>query len=441
MTPKNARSESGQILVVFSVVLVALLGLTALAVDGGMVYSDRRAAQNAADTSALAGAGAAAQYFENHSIRWDNFTCGNSNVIAAINQAKSKAIDSAAANFYNIDTDVSDVNGVTVDCTIEDHGSYKDKYLDIRTYVTAKTNTSFAHLFYSGELKNSVEAVVRVRPRVSLAYGYAVMSLASTCGQNSGGVYYDGTSELKINGGGVFSNSCMTVNGTPTINVNGPIQFTSGSIPAGDVSKFINQKPVPAAESVPTELYPAPDCSSVPLHPNGVDAIKSSGTYDPGRYDEIKLTSTDDVTLRPGLYCITGSHGIAVSGNLSNDPSQGGVTIYVEQGGVSISGGNVHLYSPVTVSDPADGIAGMLIYMADGNTNPVNVEGNANTSYKGTIYSPSGSVEIGGATGTFPTFSTQLIGQLVKLHGNATIDINFNPGENSQYDPRLDMYK
>lgn len=435
------RKESGQILVVFSVVLVALLGLTALAVDGGMVYSDRRAAQNVADTAALAGAGAAAQYFENHAVRWDNFTCSGADVIGAINAAKSQAISSAGNNFFTIDTNVSDSHGVTVDCNIINHGSYKDKYFDVRTYITAKTNTSFAHLFYSGEMVNTVEAVVRLRPRTSLAYGYAVMSLSDDCGTNAGGVYYDGNSSLKINGGGVFSSSCMTVNGSPLINVSGPLQFSSGTIPAGDLANYTNQQPVPAGEAVPIDVFPPPDCSSVPLHPDGFSSIAASGTYNPGRYDEIKLVSSDDVVLNPGLYCVTGSHGIAVSGDLSNDPAAGGVTIYVEQGSVSISGGVVRLYAPTVATSAAQGISGMLFYMAEGNANPLKVEGNSDTAYKGTIYAPSGTVEIGGTSGTSPTFTTQLIAQIVKLHGTANIDINFQPVESAQYDPKLDMYK
>ena len=49
-------SESGQILILLAVGIVALLGFTALAIDGGAVFFDRRSAQNAADAAALAGA-------------------------------------------------------------------------------------------------------------------------------------------------------------------------------------------------------------------------------------------------------------------------------------------------------------------------------------------------------------------------------------------------
>ena len=55
MNPKRRTDrESGQVLVLFGVMLVALLGMGALAVDGGLLYAQRRGLQNAADAASLA---------------------------------------------------------------------------------------------------------------------------------------------------------------------------------------------------------------------------------------------------------------------------------------------------------------------------------------------------------------------------------------------------
>ncbi|MFO3797605.1 MAG: pilus assembly protein TadG-related protein, partial [Anaerolineales bacterium] len=48
--------EKSQALLLIALAMLALLGLTAIAIDGGNVYRDRRHAQNAADTAALAAA-------------------------------------------------------------------------------------------------------------------------------------------------------------------------------------------------------------------------------------------------------------------------------------------------------------------------------------------------------------------------------------------------
>ncbi len=53
---QDIRSHKGQVLVVVALALVALVGITALAVDGGSLYAERRKMQNAADAGALAGA-------------------------------------------------------------------------------------------------------------------------------------------------------------------------------------------------------------------------------------------------------------------------------------------------------------------------------------------------------------------------------------------------
>lgn len=56
MSNKNTKRESGQILVFVVLFIVGLFAMLALVLDGGNTYSKRRAAQNAADAGALAGA-------------------------------------------------------------------------------------------------------------------------------------------------------------------------------------------------------------------------------------------------------------------------------------------------------------------------------------------------------------------------------------------------
>ena len=50
------RHERGQVLVIAVLALVGLIGITGLAIDGSAAYTDRRRAQNAADSAALAAA-------------------------------------------------------------------------------------------------------------------------------------------------------------------------------------------------------------------------------------------------------------------------------------------------------------------------------------------------------------------------------------------------
>lgn len=57
MKPQGAaRRESAQVVALFAVALVAILAMVGVTLDGGMLYVQRRTAQNAADAAALAGA-------------------------------------------------------------------------------------------------------------------------------------------------------------------------------------------------------------------------------------------------------------------------------------------------------------------------------------------------------------------------------------------------
>jgi len=53
---ESGSEQSGQVLVLFALTLVALLAALAVILDGGRVYAERRATQNAADAAAMAGA-------------------------------------------------------------------------------------------------------------------------------------------------------------------------------------------------------------------------------------------------------------------------------------------------------------------------------------------------------------------------------------------------
>src|SRR5512139_2848387 len=113
MQTKSNLSERGQAIVLIVLAIIALLGFTALAVDGSLVYSDRRWAQNAADASALAGAGAAAEYLENNFVYnlgspWSGSgnTCSGVAGASAV-QGIHAAIARASENDYNLP------NGIT----------------------------------------------------------------------------------------------------------------------------------------------------------------------------------------------------------------------------------------------------------------------------------------------------------------------------------------
>jgi len=83
MENKIKPTESGQALVLIVLEIVGLFGFAALAIDGGMVYADRRYVQDASDASSLAGA-AAAVSIENSAMSFQQWNCGNARMYNAL---------------------------------------------------------------------------------------------------------------------------------------------------------------------------------------------------------------------------------------------------------------------------------------------------------------------------------------------------------------------
>ena len=430
------KSEAGQVMVFLAVGFVLLMGIVALVIDGGMLYSDRRHAQNAADAAALAGGSGAAYHMRVNGMNYTSFLCGSSGVINTQSAAEHQAIIIAGQNDYVIDADISDNHGVSAVCENQDKGSYHDKHIDVITKITRETDTNFAHLFYPEPLINQVEAVTRIYPPAPLAFGKAIVALDdSPCSGNSTGVVFSGSSTTTISGGGVWSNGCLTGNGSEfsvTV-INGEVGYAGSS--TGTITNI-----QPAPQHIPAVLpgystdVNEPNCVGLP---NRTAPSHGDVTLQSGIYDEIHWTG-GNLTLNPGLYCISGSKGMNIQGgSLIGD----GVTIFLQTGGVTVNGAvtPVDLRAPVESPDPSPAVPGILMYMALGNSSQIKINGNSTSFYLGTVYAPDGELFFSGSAGTNPTFNTQLIGNKVEVSGGALIDINFSDDENYENPPYMDL--
>ena len=215
-------SERGQILVLLVLAMIGMLGLTALAVDGGMVYADRRYMQSAADAATLAGAGRVGDGIEAldmDDLQW-NCTALNSSITAAYQDTKDKA----ATNDYEIDKNTNlgtgeNNHGMKITC------SQTGKYVDVMVMLTNDTTTSFVQMFTGGPMRNTVTSITRVEPGINAGGNYAIVSLSKYCGNNKnvptafGGTKLSGTTDVKVITGGIWSNSCLDAAGGPDVTV------------------------------------------------------------------------------------------------------------------------------------------------------------------------------------------------------------------------------
>jgi Flp pilus assembly protein TadG len=131
--PLDARRADGQILVVFALSLITLLGFAGLAVDGGSTFAQQRSQQTATDLAALAGA---------------NDYLVNGNTTLATDRARSVA----AANGYTHGADgaivavaIDTSNGIGFTVTISaPHHNAMAAVLGMPTWTVTTTGTALA---------------------------------------------------------------------------------------------------------------------------------------------------------------------------------------------------------------------------------------------------------------------------------------------------------
>lgn len=431
------RSETGQVFAILVLVLAGLIGFTALAIDGGMVYSERRRAQNAADSGVLAAALAKIQSQNLHT--------------AALNRTTSNGYESSwgPCDPAGADCTLGTGSRWTVEVTNPPRvGDFAGDPDYIRVVIRTEVETAFAHMFFKDELRTTVEAVSRVWPVQNIVPGYALYGATKT---ECKGVWFAGTGDTSITGGSVFSNSdadsvsCESgvVDGTGDITV-GPAPANIQVVGGFDLGGSGSVSPMPVDEGVPQDNLrpmPAPDCSGLPdFGTKSVNAGKSE-TLDPGRYSSISFKAGASVTLNPGMYCIYGSKGFTGNGGSIGGS---GIMIYLQDGGFDLGGNSLVALTAEDDSgvlvDPSDNDwRGMLVYVDPNNSNPVTLTGNTGTSYTGTVFAASSDCTINGTGDNIGLLSSQIICNTVKITGTALVNIDYNPDQAYSLPPAIDL--
>jgi hypothetical protein len=439
----NNKNEKGQIIIILALGLVAILGFTALALDGSMIYKERRADQSTADSAALAGAGAAAQSLKN--AQPTDFYCGGSlagtatevAILAAMDAAQSSAIvDNVVLRQAYNETDFPTGNGVLVSCKTDEFGSY----LDVRVMVSTVADTNFARVVGTNQLSTRVEATARVYPRQPAAYGNAIVSLSNSCGP-LGGIDFGGNSTVHINYGGVFSNSCLYAGGSTAVTIEGGTASYYSTYTGGCPGAIVSDAaacPIKVTKKLPSLNIKVPQCTNAAY----VNA-PSSGTMNPGNYKGISAGTKDTLILNPGLYCLKGD----LSANADALLRAEGVTFYMYSGGVHFNGtAEIHLLAATCEPDVCGVpgvIPGLLMYIDPANQATVILNGSSENEFQGTIYGPSANFKLNGsADNTTPAdFNTQIIGNKVEFVGDVNLMMNMKSAELYQQPAWIELLK
>src|ERR1700730_962825 len=400
-----ARRPSGQTFVLVSIALVVLIGVAALAVDVGDLWTTRRLMQSAADSGAVAGA--------------DEIALGGN----------SSAITAAAkdATSHNGFTDGAARAGTSNTVTVAVHnpptsGPFEANSNAVEVDVSQSQPTYFMNALGWQAVPVSTTAVA-----VTLGSGSCIYSLdphasgattvGGTASVNSACGLYDNSdisSALIVSGGGTITAPLVGVVGGTTVNGGGSTPPTTGIAQFGDPLAYI------AAPS-------SGSCAS--FSTQSLSGSYSAQTFCGG----IKINAGATVTFSPGLYIINGG-GMTINGGAT--VSGTGVTFYLtgankaSAGPKNYAGININSTATVNLSAPCNssggGIPGMLFFQDRSITTGVGstINGSASSTFSGAIYFPTTSLSYAGSSAA--NGFTLLVADTLSFLGNSSVGNNYS---------------
>ncbi|MEX1247163.1 MAG: pilus assembly protein TadG-related protein [Anaerolineales bacterium] len=396
-------AESGQILVLVVILLVALIGIVGLAVDGGLLLAARRSAQNAADNAALAGAYA---------------ICTEAAVVPAAQAVASQNGFSDSDPKVIVTVNFPPLSGLNIG---------DDEYIEV--IINAQHTPGLIQVLYSGAFEVTARAVAKCKQTspAPLGDGNGLIVLHPSDARALDG---SGNPTLIVIGG-VYVNSSSS--SALRLTGNAVVSASDGIAIVGNYSTWGPGATAPApVTGAPAMIDPLLTLAD-PARPAGecIDSTGGKRTINPGVYCQISVTGGGTLTMNPGLYYIEGGD-FSVSGNSSVTGTD--VLIYSTEGSVDLTGGGTFNLTAPTSGD----YEGLLLFTSRTNTEDIVITGGSASTFGGTIYSPAGILKLSGGSGSL-SLDAQVIVNKLQISGSAGINVEYdsslgyNPGEGSKY--------
>ncbi len=408
---KRTKSEKGQaiILIVFSI--IGIIGLTALTVDGGIAYADRRSAQGAADAAAWA-AGLANSRGES---------------VADIAQA---AMDVADQNGYVDDGIRSDVTVEVIDDPSGLCPAGASPNRQITVTINSYVDTFFAPVIGVERVTNTVAAITRacgIR-HSGIFGGNAVVGLNSSgtnCAYDSGN---SNSTKWIIKNGGLHSNGCAFSKNAASVTFDPGycVSAVKGAM-GGFVGKECPGTPAPYTQDYIDSIMPPNPCTG---------AIKN-GVYAGGGIVQVP----GQTTFSDGVYCISDMDSLT-----KKDIVLSNATLYVTDMNFSLkfAGGGGFSGTP-SYTGPYAGLYMVVAQTSLAGANNCDqymwYRGNGSGMVYGTILAPTACIDWRGNAET--TIKSQIIGYNITGNGTADLIIDYRDTQNYRppEDPTIELVR
>ena len=381
-------------LVWVSILMLAIVGFVALAIDGARAVSARHHLQTAADAAALAAAlnlvdDTGSDYAGTRRIAHD---------IAAAHSVAGAALTLAA-------NDANDAGGdVVIGRWDEDERSFtpdtgSPNAVQVTVRRTAASGNGelpfvFGGLFglTGGDFIASAVALLEIdTPYIIVLDESAQAAMA-----------LGGSAKLIVDDGSVHVNSSAScaaeIKGssgldTPEITVVGDVCGADDI--SGDIDTDGEVKPDPFGHLLPDSAAWDAFRDGLPKPKGAGGKINGGGVHSPGHYPQGLRMTGGNASLQPGSY-LFGGNGVRMSGgSLQGD----GVTIFLDAGAACDIGGNASVF----LSPPGAGTyAGMTLFSHPANTadDTVSLGGGGDVDIKGVVYVPEGGLAMSGNAGS-----------------------------------------
>jgi hypothetical protein len=440
--------ERGQALILIALAAVGLFAVTGLAIDGSAKFSDRRHAQNAADTAALAAALAKSNALENPSLSSTPVECPassppysdvcNALLDAGLNRADSNGYDD------NLVSNTVEVYSPPIS------GAYAGDDSYVQVIITSYVDTYFARVIGINQTRNIVEAVALAKKGGPLGDGAMIVAYdpdpncSSGGGSGGGSVDVSGNGTVNLYGGGIFVNSDESC-GFSIPNC-ADLNIYSGGINSAASVDNIDQDgcSTTATENLGQDPVIIPDDVDIPDEPSECTQLATAyktGANEwhitPGYYSDFPQANINgniipankqDIIMDPGIYCV--GQDIKWSGQtFTSLDGSSGVTLYLRSG----ADFDLNINSPITLYAPDSGSEydGYII-IQDGTPTSIgscHVAGGSYLNIEGTVFAPYCDITVNGGNDSNAQINAQLVGWNIKLNGNNTINFNYDPSK------------
>lgn len=398
--------QRGQAFLVVVAGLVALLGIGALAIDIGLLWSTRRQMQSAADAGAMAGADAIA-------------------ISASSANVASSAKTATAQNGFT-DGSTTTRSSKTVSVAVNNPpaaGAFATNSNAVEVTVSQVQPTYFMRVLGLSSVPVISDAVAITVSGGSCVYALdpsaaGTITVSGTGTLNSQCGIYDNSDSgtaLTVSGGGTVTAPLVGVVGGTSVNGGGSTPPSTGIAAFGDPLAWVPEPTVPTCSSYSTTN------------------INTSQTLYPGEYcGGLKLNAGVSVVFSPGTYIMNGG-GLTVVGGATASGSS--VTFFLtgvnkassspsSYAGVSIaSSANVNLSAPCSSS--TGGIQSMLFFQDRAITTGVGsvINGSSTSTFSGALYFPTTPITYSGSSGSGYTL---LVADQLTISGTTSIGSNYS---------------